>query len=212
MLADVRSPRQDIAERLGQGLSVADGMALHAVLLNMPEEDSARMLAADTRLHHTFDDARAALLASIESVMAAGGPPSDVTFAPYHQRYLDMQRHMALRIEALRVHVRQMLSEASPGLAQLVAMDVVWDQILAMREQKMLAWVPVLLERRFVLLCPSVLALVDPSGQAVAMAAPDSLSDFLRDMRAALLAELEFRLHAVKGLVEAFNSEINVKK
>jgi hypothetical protein len=35
---------------------------------------------------------------------------------------------------------------------------------------------------------------------------------FLRDMRAVLMAELDLRMQAVRGLVDAYNSEIKLSR
>ena len=236
---DVKAPRQDIAERFGTGLSVADAMSLHALLQTLaaphpihPAQSGLSVskpatsvgilrqglsqaegaLGAATPLHAACDQVHAALAANLTSMpLAMGDAAPDASFAPYHQRYLDLQRHMAARIEGLREQVRQTLTMASPRLAQLAALDIVLDQTLGAREQKLLASVPVLLEQRFVQLCQCEVAPDDaanPSSDASAV----GTAAFLRDMRAVLMAELDLRMQAVRGLVDAYNSEIKLSR
>lgn len=235
---DVKASRQDIAERLGVGLSVADAMALHAVLQSLaispfPEQTPIRPCASEptdsdgmatpsllhvegpfgtaTPVLDVCDQMHAALAANLTSMpLSMGDAAADVSFAPYHQRYLDLQRHMAARIEGLREQVRQTLTMASPSLAQLAALDAVLDQILGAREQKLLASVPVLLEQRFVQLCQCEGTPNDAANPSDASAI--GTAHFLRDMRAVLMAELDLRMQAVRGLVDAYNSEIKLSR
>ena len=235
---DIKASRQDIAERLCVGLSVADAMALHAVLQSLatpPVIEPAQSglsasrpatavgihrpglaqaegaLGAATPLHAACDQVHAALAANLTSMpLALGDAAADVSFAPYHQRYLDLQRHMAARIEGLREQVRQTLTMASPRLAQLAALDAVLEQTLGAREQKLLASVPVLLEQRFVQLCQCEAAPDDAANPSDASAI--GTAHFLRDMRAVLMAELDLRMQAVRGLVDAYNSEIKLSR
>jgi hypothetical protein len=235
---DVKATRQDIAERLGTGLSVADAMSLHAVLQTLaapaaiePAQSglSASKPAASVGIHKSglaqaegalgaatplqaaCDQVHAALAANLTSMpLATGDAASDASFAAYHQRYLDLQRHMAARIEGLREQVRQTLTMASPRLAQLAALDAVLEQTLGAREQKLLASVPVLLEQRFVQLCQCEAAPDDAANPSDASAI--GTAHFLRDMRAVLMAELDLRMQAVRGLVDAYNSEIKLSR
>ena len=203
---DTKASRQDTAERLGMWLNVADAMTLHAA------HHSFRISAASTpaltgvQLDDACQQVHVALAATLMSMpLPEGAAAPDASFAHYHQRYLDLQRHMALRIEALREQVRQVLTQASPKLAQLAALDVVMDQALGAREHKLLASVPALLELRFAQLCQPPSSEENPSPVGVAALGPGA---FVHDMRAVLLAELDVRMQPVQGLVEAFNSEL----
>lgn len=205
---DAKASRQDISERLGMWLNVADAITLHAAHQAIRIPVATAPVPADVQLEDACQQAHAALVATIVSTpLPEGATAPGASFAPYHQRYLDLQRHMSLRTEALREQVRQALTQASPKLAQLAALDVAMEQALGAREQKLLASVPVLLEQRFGQLCQH-----SPSGddtQALAGATTNGLSVFVQDMRAVLLAELDVRMRPVQGLVEAFNSELN---
>lgn len=133
-------------------------------------------------------------------------------FARYRRRCVALQGRMASRIGALRAQVRQVLSQASPRLAQLAELDAALEQAFGEREQKLLATVPALVERRFdALLCAHVPEL-EASGRQEdpdVLRQPGSwLDTFERDLREILLAELDMRLQPVRGLIEAFSNEI----
>lgn len=205
---DARAPRQDIAERLSMWLNVGDAITLHAAHQAIRVPAATVAASAHAQLADACQQVHAALASTLVSVPLPEGAVADATFAPYHQRYLDLQRHMSLRTEALREQVRQALAQASPKLAQLAALDAVMEQALGAREQKLLASVPVLLEQRFGQLCPQ-----SPSeDDALPLAGPaaNGLSVFVQDMRAVLLAELDVRMQPIQGMVEAFNSELNI--
>ena len=229
--ADVEASRQDFAERLGLWLDVFDGITLHAAhqsIKTVDEEKPAdRRLARTFALEEEFHRVRTALVKAItaSSASPASGKQvrnavaqpeatteTDAGYAPYHQRYLDQQRHMALRIDALRVHVRQAIAKVSPQLGQLATFDAVMEQMLGGREQKLLSTVPVLLERRFGHLRKTHQHGLDPAQQQDAQALwqqPGGWPDaFGKEMQEVLLAELEVRLQPVMGLIEAFSNEV----
>ncbi len=192
------APRQDVGERLGEWLNVADAIALHAAHQSLPAiqtrrrsgppVDAPAAQAALQRLRATLSQAIAA--PPIHPVHA-----EDAEFAPHHQRYLDQQRRMEMAIDALRAHLRQTLAQASSRLAQLAALDAVLDQMLGGREQKLLAGVPAFLKTRF-----QQLRKADPQGWPAL---------FENDFQQTLRAELELRLEPVTGLVEALTPPTN---
>ncbi len=228
---DVEAPRQDFAERLGGWLDVFDGMTLHAAhqsINTVGEKKPANAPFARTlALEEEFHRVRTALIKAITASDAAPDsgkpvrspvpPPEaatepDAGYKPYHQRYLDQQRHMALRIDALRAHVRQAIAKASPQLGQLAAFDAVLEQMLGGREQKLLSTVPVLLERRFEHLRKTHqlgLAAAQQQDDPALWRQPGGWPDvFGQELQDVLLAELEVRLQPVVGLIEAFGNEI----
>ncbi len=192
------APRQDLAERLGQWLNVADAIALHAAHQALPRV-AEKTPATARRATPPAASARAELQ-RLRDTLARGiaAPPAlpvhadDAEFAPHHQRCLDLQRRMEMGVDALRAHLRQTLAQAgSPRLAQLAALDAVLDQMLGGREQKLLAGVPAFLRMRF-----EQLRQADPQGWP---------PRFELDLRQTLLAELELRLQPLTGLVEALD-------
>ena len=112
-------------------------------------------------------------------------------YGSYRQRYLDIQRRFELRIDPLRQHCRQVLSQASPRLRQLAQLDATLETMLMPRTQALLATLAVLLERRF---------------HRYRQDESLPMADFEQDFQAALVAELHFRLEPVTGLVEAWRT------
>ena len=185
-------PRQDIAERLGDWLNVADAIALHSVHQALP---STKVSKSSTR--KAAPDLRADLLRVRGTLtQAIGTPPqmptlvTDTEFSLHHQRYLEQQRRMELAIDALRGHVRQTLAAASPSLAQLAALDATLEPMLGAREQRLLAGVPAFLKARF--------------GQLQQAQPEDWPPLFEQALQHTLLAELDLRLQPVVGMIETF--------
>ncbi|MDO8719741.1 MAG: DUF3348 domain-containing protein [Polaromonas sp.] len=220
---DVETSKQDVAERLGGWLGVFDAITLHAAHQSINTVDEKKQL--DVLPGRPFDpeeEFHRVRTALVKSITASGASPAsskqlsnpvrhpgaatetDAGYAPYHQRYLDQQRQMALRIDALRAYIRQAITKVSPQLGQLAGFDTVMEQMLGGREQKLLSTVPVLLERRFEHL-RTAQRQDDP---ALWPQAGGWLDVFGKELEEVLLAELEFRLQPVVGLIEAFSNEV----
>ena len=133
-------------------------------------------------------------------------------YALFRQRHLDLQRQMDLMLPPLRVNVREAIAAVSPSLRQLAALDAVWEQMLAAREQKLLATIPTLLKHRFEQLR------TDPSQPSAGLAPalwrqPGGWLDrFDREQQAVMLAELDLRLEPIMGLAEAFQRETALER
>lgn len=190
---DIEPPKQDVAERLAGWLGVHDAMTLHAAhqaiqaVGKKPPSDA--VLARPLAMEEEFHRVRTALVKSITASGAA--PETDAGYAPYQQRYLDQQRQMALRIDALRAYVRQAITMVSPQLGQLASFDTMMEQMFGGREKKLLSTVSVLLERRFEHLRKT-----------------QQQDVFGKELEEVLLAELELRFQPVVGLIEAFSNEV----
>ncbi|HEX5738617.1 MAG TPA: DUF3348 family protein [Hydrogenophaga sp.] len=196
------APRQDVAERLGQWLNVADAIALHALHQALPAvklRPRAQGMAMQTpaELQAELQRVRQAVERAITRHDA---DLTDHEFAPVHQHVLDLQRHMDMRIDALRDHVRQTLSMASPRLAQLAALDASLQQLLGGREQHLLSTLPSFLKARFARLRKAAETTADPSQTETPATAPTLTAD----LHALLRAELDLRLQPVHGMIEAY--------
>ena len=241
----VDASSQDFAEKLSLWVSVFDSVTLraaHQSISAVADEKPSRLpprgaLPVDEQLHQvrtilaraintlhfdeTSDTAPGANRHSLNQPMPMPVPEDAVDFTPYRQRYMEQQRNMDLMIRPLRDNVRQTLSGASPELRQLAALDAVWEQMLAGREQTLLATVPSRLKRRFDSLHklhqPAVTSAdlqskqhdgsQQPAPKAALWRQPGGWLDlFGRELQEILLAELEVRLEPVTGLIEAFNN------
>jgi hypothetical protein len=205
---DAQASGMDFAERLSLWLNAFDAIGLQSSLQSIKAIDtvatatSTKAAAAWPARTGSVDEdlrqVRATLAKAIAQDLNRDGE-ADAGFAPYRQRHLELQRRMELAIAPLREHVRQALSQVSPRLRQLAALDGVLEQMLAPREQALLPAAAGQMERRF--------------GQLRQAHEDNSWLDaFSRDWREALTAELDLRLEPVAGLVEAMNNESNYQQ
>lgn len=195
---DVDASRQDVAEKLGLWLGTLDTLQLHAAhqsIKAFAQETPAHARAATSHpLEEDVQRVRAALVQAITANGAAQAIDADAGYAPYRQRYLERQRHIESKIASLRSHVRQILSRASPRLKQLAYLDTVMEQVIGGREQRLMATVPVLLEKRY---------------EQLRRAQDEGWQDTFRQAwQEVLLAEMAVRLQPVVGLMEAFSNEV----
>lgn len=188
--------RQDLAERLGGWLNVADAITLASAQQTPPARTAVRRPAqgqADADPRADLERVRSTLAKAIATPPHPPTDASDTEFALHHQRYLDHQRRMEMSIDALRGHVRQVLARRSPKLVQLAAMDAMLDQMLGGREQRLLHGVPAIVKLRFAQLRQSH---------------PETWPAlFEQDFQQVLLAELDLRLQPVMGMVDAFGQD-----
>jgi len=199
---DAPAPGMDFAERLSLWLNAFDAIGLQAAqqaIRSIATAADGKPGARPPRAEDLAEDVqrvRSVLARAIAQdflALATPGPDGagDRGYAPFHQRHQELQRQMEQMVGALRDHVRQALGRVSPRLRQLAALDASMEQLLAQREQALLACAPALLRRRF-----AQRADADAAAQA-----------FLSDWREALLAELDLRLEPVVGLLAALRNE-----
>ena len=217
-------PDSAFAERLAHWMTLDDAItlrAVHASRVTALQPVATSSSPADLRSDF------AQLRASLVSVIDLDGAPKAVrprpgarapqpeapldlaaVFAAYRRDYLAHRRTMVAQIRAFRARARAVLAAATPTLARLAALDAAFDSSLAERETQALAPLPALLEPRLAFLHAAQQATTQgamPSRQP----APNAwLARFGRELRAVLLAELDFRLLPVLGLVEAFHHPV----
>lgn len=124
-------------------------------------------------------------------------------YTRFHQRHLELQRQMEQMITPLRDHVRQAIGQASAQMRQLAALDALFEQGLARREQGLMPTTAHLMHRRFEQLRQAQAQ--EPSDAP----SPDNAwqQEFAHEWRQVLLAEVELRLQPVMGLVEAHRKQ-----
>jgi hypothetical protein len=219
---DDSKSKQALADQLGRWLSWTDAISLSAALNGHP--GAARSGSPSPASDEVGEcmSARSALANSIaEDSLFADAPrrmnghaaekadpmESTADFSPYRRRYVAKQQAMQASIGALRDRLRGSLSAGSPQMARLAAVDAVMEQVLGERERSLLSIVPVLLERHF-----EHLRRADEAAQAGntqpwdpdAQVRPGAwLGAFRARMQGVLLAELDFRMQPVEGLLEA---------
>ena len=179
---------QGIAERLAAWMDWRDAIALAQALQPgaaqpaAPRWDGAAALERLQReLHLSFADR-----ALVQD--AKDGSPDPTSYRLHHA---NQQRLMAARIAPLRERLRQQLQGFGPQAAQLAALDAVFEQAFAAREQQALAALPSMLARRAALLRAQE---------------SDWQTPLWTELQQALNAELELRLQALWGLLEALQA------
>ncbi len=228
---DVPEPDNAFAEKLGLWLDFTDAITLsaaHNAGRALPPASSAGgQPAMAGALEDELDRRRTEWADAINRSCSPGvggtrlkwpvpqpGSPLEIAAAyePYRRFYLAHQRDMETNIGPLRARVRSALASASPALATLANLDAAFDGILSERESRLLATVPLLLEKRFVQLYKAHQQRVADAGQedspATWMQPGAWLAVFCRDLQALLLAELDLRLQPTMGLIEAFSNEV----
>lgn len=229
-VVDVAKSPQDFAERLGEWLDVGDAITLSAALNcsvgglaparpGEPAGVAAALSAELARLRCTLSESittdgvfkTGKVRIKLPTPAAGATPESAAEFAPWHRYYQAHQRDMESNIGLLRTQVRAVLSDFSPALRQIAELDAAFVKVLSDRERSLLAIVPSLLERRFGQLRRAHLAgMADTSADDPNQWLQPGgwLTAFCRDLQRVLLAELDLRLQAVIGLIEAFGNEV----
>lgn len=195
-----------LAERLGRWLAPTDAIRLYAALHAGDTGATTPVAPAAAGLRAELARVRAALAGAVDDACSSlpgavrgGGEGAETVEAPdllpYLRCHFARQREMEARIGPLRVEVRQVLAGASPALRQLAALDAAMAQSLAGREREALAGLPSLLEQR----------LADRLSPA--SGGGDGRTSVREEFREILLAELDFRLLPVVGLIEALAME-----
>ena len=227
-VAEVPEAKQSLGERLGHWLDFNDAMALFGALNGAAQPASAKAppVGDEATLREDFARVRGWLVEgiSVDGVFNPGkariklptpapqaSAESAADFSPYHRYYLSHQREMTAAIGPLRVNARAALASLAPSGQRLAALDAVMEETLAPRERNLLGTIPLLLAKRFE-------QLVVAHRQGLAADVEDDparwlepggwLAAFCRDLQAVLLAEVDFRLQPVAGLIEALGSEV----
>ena len=219
-------PGMDFAERLGLWVSAFDAIKLQAAQRTervVPAAPARQVSAAARALHEQMQRVRAALAHAIaqDPLALAGADPMVPAYAPFQRRHAELQRHMEQMLLPLREQVRLALSQAGGPLPDLARLDAAVHDMLAPREQQLLATLPAHLARRFDQLRQQ--ASVPDWDVANVGPAPESrsfvhwtqesgswLAAFSDDWQQALLAELDLRLEPVTGLLAALNNEVKL--
>ena len=219
--ADAPPSGQPLSDRLSQWLDWTHAIALSTALDGkLPAADSdARPLCGDegdecTRMRTSLTRAIASApeLATTRqreperALIGEACVDVQVDYAVFHQRYIELQRKMLVATGYLRGLLRETLSRKGGDMARLAAVDAAMELALSAREQKLMASVPALLGEHFERLRQGEQrAPADECSATGVFAATHGawLETFRKDMRSALLAELDVRFQPIEGLLAA---------
>lgn len=228
-IVDAVEPEAAFAEKLGLWIHFTDAIALSAVhndSMAYPSKQSPEAQAvARNAVGVEFERIQTMLADSIKKSCSPNSGKAHIklptperelpmnlatTYAPYQRFYQAHQRDMELSVQPLRINTRAALAKASPRLRKLADLDATLEKVMRERESKLLAKVPVLLKSRFEQLFKAHQQRLVDTQQADNPAAWTKtgawLAHFCDDMQTLLLAELELRLQATVGLMEAFRN------
>ncbi|HEY9208787.1 DUF3348 family protein [Acidovorax sp.] len=228
--ARVQQPR-DMAEQLSRWLSAVDAIKVSRAL-NAMEVVSPGMVrrgrpvdapAMDAVIQAAKAEVLGLIAKPISPVKPLRGRVNQVPVghveaqpstepAAQIQRYVGLQKQMGTKFAVLRGQMRQWLREGPLALQQLAALDVVMEQMLDAREQRLWASLQGHLERRLANLRHRHQQGLQSSGRA---GEPEGghpedgwLWAFEEDLQALLLAEMQARLQPITGLLEAARNQV----
>jgi hypothetical protein len=214
---DLSQPTRSLSDQLSQWIDWPHAVALSTVLDSKPPAAiiDERIPAADEA--GECARVRAALTNAIVGDAAFSAPTSaeradvdeGLDYAFFRQRYLFMQQSMEAGVGRLRERLRHMLTDQSPEMARLAAVDAVMERALSRRERTLLSASPVLLGEHFERLRQAAQMALDdaqPSSETSAAASSYWLDVFRKDMQDVLLAELDVRLQPAEGLLAALGT------
>lgn len=222
--------RPDVAERLGQWLGAVDAVRLNGALHSIESYPAQGLPPGQTVDWRAMEGACQSVQAELNELIVPratparaprwrGGsapveaidPKAEADFATHGQRYLGQQKQMEARLSAMRVQMRQWLSQGSPALRQLAALDAVLEQMLGAREQKLWAQLPGFLEGRLAhwrRLHAQRLEVLGQDDVPQQWRQPGGwLFAFEQDVRALWQTEVQVRMQPIMGLLEAAHNE-----
>ncbi len=195
---DTRLAGLDAMKALAQSartelLALCTPKALQALTPKGPQRTMGRLQALQARLN-AMGEAQADPEAD---------PKQEADYATHLARYQELQKQMEQRLATCRAQVRQILSRGSGRMRQLAALDTTMEQMLGAREQRLLASVPLFLERRFEQRKQASRPPGHDDEPARWLRPGGWLHAFAQDQREMLLAEVQFRMQPILGLIEA---------
>lgn len=226
--SSVGEPTSCFAERLGRLFDLSDTILLDSAHKHRPAGPFPASSTLAERLQANLEQTRDTLVDRISGSFAADAtstalrlpepefastPARPPAFTPYRRFYLAQQRQLATALQPLRARIRNAMANQSPALAQLAALDTVFDNTLSNYSRHCFGALPTVLEKRFKTLWRAHqknLPAGEPDDTPGSWLEPGAwLDQFCREMRILLLAELEVRLEPALGLLAALNNEVH---
>ena len=226
-VTEVEVSHERFAERIGRLIDFSESIILsgaHGELNNLAFEKTTDSIAD---INELFLSGRVAMVQFIVAscvqvncktrikfpVLDVGGAQdpegefdAEVAYQAYYRFYALQQRDMDTKIQHLRLQIRDSATGCSPRLARLAVLDTALADTLHVHTRRFFSIIPKLMEKRFRYLVSQQIDSdpqywTDTNGW---------VTQFCREMRGLLLAELDIRLQPLLGLIEAFNEEVKV--
>lgn len=222
-VADTAVSHTHFTVRLGQMFDLPDSIRIAAVhdkrtsaacghATPSPEEVKKAFLRGRAAIVNTalqsFVPGGGSIRLRFPQVTAGGADEQATTAAPYLAFYASMQREIDFRIRQLQAETRRALTELSPRLAQLAALDAALGDPLSGHGKRFFPVVGELLGKRLkVTLEHDRQSTAD--GQHKDLESVGTLAQLRAEMQGLLLAEIETRLLPTLGLIEALDEPEN---
>jgi hypothetical protein len=205
--AHARDPGRATADRLSQWLRWTDAISLAGALNANPPAARPNARSNTPAGTSTEEQECAGLRAALAKTIAEDRAAPADDFPTYRRRYHARQQTMETAIGAQRERLRASLAARSPAMAQLAAVDAVMEQTLSEREHSLLASVPTALDKHFARLRRAGQATNESDKDKGNAAQPAPWLDaFHKDFLAVCLAELDFRMQPLEGLLDALRT------
>ncbi|MGB1464785.1 MAG: DUF3348 family protein [Alcanivorax nanhaiticus] len=210
-----RASHGDFAERLGRLFDLSDAISLDGATRYRPKgpfsgaEELPQQLQDDllkTRralldyLGRSFSGEKAASVVALPPLRDDADAEKRPSFSAYERFYQAHQRQMIAGLSNLRLRCRRLLAGHSAPLAHLAELDAVFESGLASYARHGFAALAGVLEQRYRLLWQQR----DPFHTPADWLGPQGwLTQFRRELKMLLLAELDARQEPVLGLLAA---------
>ena len=222
----LRQPEYNLAERMGHFFDLSSSLTLARDLqlqkhqststtINKP--DILQQLVLDSRgkmitdIKRSFIDEPDETLLKVPSTIVGIQNQVLQTYEPYQRFYSKQQLALAININSLRNTVRDGIANISSPLNQLAVLDKTLEQSMASHTQTLFGLAPKLLKPRFKVLIQEHRTNIENNDNK----AHDELDHWLKpngwltrfyqDLSELLLAELDWRLQPIFGLLEALD-------
>jgi len=214
----------NLAEQLGRIINLSDSISLSRELNSLPRQmsqssefnaEAVQLDVLESRekmmrtIINSFVDEPSSSGIQLPSVSTGTKAEALKTYEPYQRFYSMHQAEMAGGVQALRLRVRAAISGFSLELYQLAELDRIINDSISAHNGKLFNLTPKLLQRRFTELLDvhqRAQGEADSTEPSDWLRAGGWLAEFYKDVQELLLAELDVRLQAVLGLLEALNS------
>lgn len=217
--ADITIPHAQFCERLGRFIDFSGSIILseaHGKRRNKPESKS---LPGERTVTEAFLRARGKLIRHIlenclpirdqgeealPDTHVAAVTERSADYEAYRVFYKAQQGHLRIRIQSLQAEVRAQATAMSAEMAKLAVLDEALSDALLTRARLLTSMLPTLLEKRFYHLKQ---ASADEAEQVEGHQLPEGgFLQISQEIKMLLLAEMDFRLQPVLGLVEAIHT------
>ena len=224
-VTDAEVTHGQFAERLSRLIDFSDSIILSAAHGELPNLEFTPANNPENTIQEGFLEARSAM---VENITKSTTPESGynriklptprpgesidkiLSFESYYRFYVLHQREMELKIQCVRVNIREGFTELSTTLAKLAILDRALGDTLLPHTRRFFSTIPRLLEKRFNHLYEQHHQAMDNNVEDDPlewMASDRWLGQFYKEIQGLLLAELEVRLQPLIGLLEALNTE-----